>query len=165
MYTRSTAVFLHHKCQLSNVSDKFIYTCDNFRIKSLSYSEKGAILCLIYFQFLHFFIWSWKTCQLMWENFFSLLYSTLVTSCIVDPFLCCHLFYLIIYLQYILFGLSIWNVMLTETPSYRDTHTGWDFRDCRKYIQFSAACVFLWLAYVILPCRPNLTSKRGIHCW
>ena len=35
----------------------------------------------------------------MWENFVSLLYLTLVTSCIIDPFLCCHLLYWIIYLQ------------------------------------------------------------------
>ena len=25
--------------------------------------------CVLYFLFLHFFIWSWKTCQLMLENF------------------------------------------------------------------------------------------------
>ena len=43
LHTLSTAVFLHHKCQLSTVSDKIINNSDNFRIKSLSYSEKGAI--------------------------------------------------------------------------------------------------------------------------
>ena len=54
-------------CQLSIVSDKIINS-DNFRIKSLSYSEKGAIVCVIYFVFTHFkFIL--KTCQIMWENF------------------------------------------------------------------------------------------------
>ena len=38
------------------------------------------------------FIQSWKTCQLMWENLISLLYLTLVTSCIIGSFLCYHLF-------------------------------------------------------------------------
>jgi len=32
------------------------------------------------------------------ENIVFLLYLTLVTSCIIDPFLCCHLLYLILYL-------------------------------------------------------------------
>ena len=45
---------LHHKCQFSFVSDKIINNSDNFRIKSLSFSEKGAIFCVIYFLFLHF---------------------------------------------------------------------------------------------------------------
>ena len=49
LYTLSTAVFLHHKCQLSIVSDKIINNSDNFIIKSLFYSKKGANLCLIYF--------------------------------------------------------------------------------------------------------------------
>ena len=52
---RCTVVFLHHKCQLSIVSDKIINKSDNFKIKSLSYNKKGAILCLIYFLFLDFF--------------------------------------------------------------------------------------------------------------
>ena len=34
--------------------EKIINNSDNFGIKSLSYSEKGAILCVIYFPFLHF---------------------------------------------------------------------------------------------------------------
>ena len=56
LYTHSTAEFLHHKCQLSFESDKIINISDNFRIKSLSYSEKGAILCLNYFLFFTLFI-------------------------------------------------------------------------------------------------------------
>ena len=51
------------------VSDKIINYNDNFRIKCLFYSKINAILCVLYFLFLHFFIKSWKTCQLMWENF------------------------------------------------------------------------------------------------
>ena len=36
-----------------------------------------------------------------WEKILSsLLYSTLVTSCIIGPFLCCQLLYLMIYLQF-----------------------------------------------------------------
>ena len=54
LYTLSTTGFLRHKCQLSIVSDKIINNDDNFRIKSLSYSEKGAILCFIYFLFYTF---------------------------------------------------------------------------------------------------------------
>ena len=38
------------------VSDKIINNSDNFIIKRLSYNEKGAILRLIYFLFLHFII-------------------------------------------------------------------------------------------------------------
>jgi len=55
-------VFVHsqYSCILTSqvltqiVSDKIIDISDNFGIKSLSYSEKGAILCVIYFPFLHF---------------------------------------------------------------------------------------------------------------
>ena len=46
------------------VSNKIINNNDNFRIKCLSYSEISAL----YFLFLHFFVESWKTCQLLWEN-------------------------------------------------------------------------------------------------
>ena len=38
------------------VSDKIINNSDNFRIKCLSYSKISAILCVLYFLFLHFFI-------------------------------------------------------------------------------------------------------------
>ena len=54
------------------VSDTIINTSDNFRIKCFSYSEISAILCVLYFLIVHFFISSWKTCQLMFENFFFL---------------------------------------------------------------------------------------------
>lgn len=37
----------------------------------------------------------------MWEISFSLLYLTLLTSCIIGRFLCCHQLYLIIYLIWI----------------------------------------------------------------
>ena len=78
------------------VCDKVINNSDNFRIKCLSHSKISAIKCILYFLFLHFFIYSWKTCQLMWGNF--LLYLTLVTSRIIGSFLCYHLMFLIIYL-------------------------------------------------------------------
>ena len=35
------------------VSDKIIYNSDNFRIKCLFYSKISAILCVLYFLFLH----------------------------------------------------------------------------------------------------------------
>ena len=38
------------------VSDKIKNKSDNFRIKCVSYSKINAILCVIYFLFLHFFI-------------------------------------------------------------------------------------------------------------
>ena len=44
--------------------------------------------CVLYFLFLQFFILFWKK--------FQLLYLTLVTSCIIGPFLCCNLLFLII---------------------------------------------------------------------
>ena len=52
------------------VSDTIINNGDNFRMKCFSYSEISAILCVLYFLILHFFISSWNTCQLMFENFF-----------------------------------------------------------------------------------------------
>ena len=99
-------VFVHsqYSCILTSqvltqiVSDKIIDISDNFGIKSLSYSEKGAIFCVIYFLFLHFLFNLEKHVKLCDKISFSLLYLTLVTSCIIDPFLCCHLLYLIIYL-------------------------------------------------------------------
>ena len=36
------------------VSDKIINNSDNFRTKCLSYSKISAILCVLYFLFLHF---------------------------------------------------------------------------------------------------------------
>ena len=66
--------------------------------KSALHSEISAILCVLWFLFLHFFIKSWKTYQPMWENLAFLLHLTLMTSCIIGPFLCCNLLYLIIYL-------------------------------------------------------------------
>jgi len=38
------------------VSDKIINNSDDFTYKCLSYSEISAILCVLYFLFLHFFI-------------------------------------------------------------------------------------------------------------
>ena len=69
MYILSTAVFLRHKCQLDFVSDKIINNSDHFGIKCLSYFKTSAILCVLYFLFLHFFIWSGKICQQMWKQF------------------------------------------------------------------------------------------------
>ena len=46
------------------VSNKIIINSDNLRVKCLSYSKISAILFVLYFLFWHFFIWSWKTCQL-----------------------------------------------------------------------------------------------------
>ena len=53
-----------------------------------------SILCVLYFLFLHC-LFNLEKCE---KSSFSLLYLTLVTSCIIGPFLCCHLLYLIIYL-------------------------------------------------------------------
>ena len=62
----------------------------------LIYSKISAILCVLYFLFLHFFYLILENMSIV--NLFYLLYSTLVTSWIIDPILCCHLFYLVIYL-------------------------------------------------------------------
>ena len=43
--------------------DKIINDSDNFRRKSLSYSEKGAILCVIYLGFFVIF----DTCDVMYN--------------------------------------------------------------------------------------------------
>ena len=38
------------------VSDKTINNSDNFRLKCLSFSKISALLCVLYFLFLHFFL-------------------------------------------------------------------------------------------------------------
>ena len=108
LYTLSTAVFLHHKCQLSIVSDKIINNSDNFRIKSLSDSEIGAIMCYLFsvFSFSYLILKKMSTFKRNFRFPCLLLYLTLVTSCKFDPFLCCHLLYLIIYLVEIKFKIS-----------------------------------------------------------
>ena len=66
-------------------------------IRCWSYSEIIIVLCSLFSVLTFFFILSWKTCQ--WEKMLSsLLYLTLVTSCIIYQFLCYHQLYLIIYL-------------------------------------------------------------------
>ena len=47
------------------VNLKIINNSTNFRIKCLYYSKISVILCVFYFLFLHFFIQSWKTIQLL----------------------------------------------------------------------------------------------------
>jgi len=79
------------------VFDKIINKSDNFKIKSLSYSD--AILGVLYFLFLHFLFNLGKHVNQLEKMLFSLLYLTLLTSCIFGPFLCCHLLDLIIYLH------------------------------------------------------------------
>ena len=86
--------FVHSQCcciLTSQVSTQFLCLtkllkkCDNFRL-SAYYSEISANLCVFYFLFLHFFV-------------FLVIFDTIVTSCIIVPFLCCHILYLIIYLK------------------------------------------------------------------
>ena len=71
-------------CNSVFVSDNIINNSDSFRIKSLSYSAKVQLFVLFIFCFYIFYL-ILKTCQLI---SFSLLYLTLGTSCIIDPFLC-----------------------------------------------------------------------------
>ena len=79
---------------LGFVSDKIINNSYNFRIKCLFYSKISAILCSLFSVFTLLNLGN--CCK---KIYFSLLYLTLVTSRIIGPFLCCHLFYLIIYLR------------------------------------------------------------------
>ena len=64
----------------------------------LIYSKIIAILSVLYFCFYTFLFNLGKQINKCEKNSFSLLYLTLVTSCIIIPFLCCHLLYLIIFL-------------------------------------------------------------------
>ena len=79
------------------MSDKIINNCNHFRINCLFYSKKVQFYVFIIFCFYTFLFNHGKhvKCE---KILFSLLYLTLVTSCIIGPFLCCHLLYLIIYL-------------------------------------------------------------------
>ena len=80
--------------------NKIIKKIDNFRIKFLSYSKITAILCVLYFLFLHFFYLILENMSTNVRKFcFPYYIKTLVTSCMICPFLCCHLLYLIIYLS------------------------------------------------------------------
>ena len=60
----SNKEFVHSQYIAVQVSSVFLIIVI---IKCLTYSKRSAI-CVIYFLFLHFFILSWKTCQLLWEN-------------------------------------------------------------------------------------------------
>jgi len=65
------------------------------RIKTLYYSKISAILCSLISVFTLFYL-SFGEHVNSWEKTVSsLLYLTLVTSCIIGPFFCCHLLYLI----------------------------------------------------------------------
>ena len=77
------------------VSDKIINNSDNFRFKCLSCSKISAILFVLYFRFYILHLILSKKCE---KISCSLLYLALVTLCIIGPFLCYHLLYLIIYL-------------------------------------------------------------------
>ena len=78
------------------VSDKIINNGDNFRIKCLSYSKITTIFLIFYF---YTFLFNLGKHVNQCETIsFSVLYLTLVTSCIIGLFLCCHILYLIIYL-------------------------------------------------------------------
>ena len=72
------------------VSDKIIKNSDNFRMKTLSNIK--VILRVQQFLFIIIFIKSWKTNV---RKFCFPCYLTLETSCMIGPFLCCHLLYLI----------------------------------------------------------------------
>ena len=74
------------------VSIEIINNSDNFR-KYLSYSKISAILCVSLFDLV-------KHVKYLEKPWFFLLYLKIVTSFKIDPFLCCYLLYLIIYLVY-----------------------------------------------------------------
>ena len=94
------------------VSNKIINNIDNFKIKCLSYSKISAVVCVLYFPCLHFLFNLGKHVNYCEKILFSLLYLTLVTSCIIGPFLCCHLLYLIIYLI-----VSRWFLVFKASPN------------------------------------------------
>ena len=60
------------------VSDKTINNSDNLRIKCLSYSKISAILSVLYFLFLHFFITS---CHVMSTNVRKLCFLVIFDTC------------------------------------------------------------------------------------
>ena len=86
VYTLCTAVILRYKCQLSFC---IINNSDYFRTKCLFFCKISAILCVLFYLILENMSTNVRKFR------FSLLYLTLVTSCIIDPFLCCHLFLLL----------------------------------------------------------------------
>jgi len=81
-----------------------------FRIKCLSYSKKGAILWVLYFLFLRFFILYWKTCQIIWENFVSLV--------IFDTCDVVHSFSIFLLPPIVLANLT-WNIWTNRTHSLK----------------------------------------------
>ena len=74
---------------------------DNFIIKCLAYSIINSMQFYVFFIFcVYTFLFNLGKHVNKYEKIlFFLLYLTLVTSGIIDPFLCCHLLNLIIYLD------------------------------------------------------------------
>ena len=57
MYTRLVQLYSDDtSVNLVFVSDKIINNSDDFRIKGLIYSILSAILCVLYFLFIHFYL-------------------------------------------------------------------------------------------------------------
>ena len=82
-------VFLRHKCQQLYVSDKIINN-----------SDISAILCSLFSVFTLFYL----IMEIMSTNGRKCClpcYLTLVSSCIIGPFLCCHILNLIIFLVHL----------------------------------------------------------------
>ena len=102
--SRNAGKFVHSKysCTLtSQVSVQFLCPTKLLIIaiiKCLSYSKISAIMCSL---FSVLFLFNLGKHVHKWEKILSsLLNMTLGTSCIIGPFLCCHLLYLIIYLLF-----------------------------------------------------------------
>ena len=84
------------------MSDKIVNDSDNFKRKSLSYSKiSGIISCSFFSVFTLFYLIleNMSSVNLYEKILFFLLYLTLLTLCIIGTFFCCHLLYLIIYLD------------------------------------------------------------------
>ena len=128
LYTLSTVVFWRHKCQLSQVStvtsvnlvfvsDKIVNNSVNLRIKWLSYSKISAILCVLLLSVLTLF---YLIMEIMSTNVRKFRFSCYIwPSCIIDPYLCCHLLYLIIYLVCSNIDVSVFCLFLKFVMRFR----------------------------------------------
>jgi len=116
----------------------------------------------------------------MWTNLvFFLLYLTLVTSCIIDLFLCCHLLHLIIYLWWSLFKRKkrfpdffwyqkIKNVqkILKKTPYRRVAQKRYNFAPgAANHTFFDSPCIYLYIYIFVAQWQFLNNSCYGLFWW
>ena len=123
---------------------------------------KQVQFCVIFFCFYTFLFNLGKYVNKWKKILFSLLYLTHMTSCIIGPFLCCHLLYLIIYLKltfskkthhFCIHRWLLWMTLITLAVSSFFLKSG------------SASSIWTTSRRYLLYSRPRFQSSRVSFCW